>query len=199
MLNVPNNYAIAKLVFELIDSSGHTATITYGVEKGAAGNAQTLAINLMAAAVQSDSIGSGPAMSSLWKLAKSQVSLKTASGFEFGELIDPSPGTQSWAPPPLQVAPLIRKSTGTGGRKNRGRMFFPPAHIDEADINELGVWDDTARGIFADRTDFWLDYLNSTLNIDMVIFHNDGVTAPTAVTSLIVEHTVATQRRRLRR
>lgn len=198
-LLVPNGFAVCKLVYSLQDSPGYDSIITYGVENLTGNPAATLALNLWSAAVQTGSIGDAASMNSLWALTSSQVALKVSGAFISAQFDDVEAGSISNAVPSLQVAALMQKHTGLGGRKGKGRCYLPPALLDEGDINEIGTIDSTARAALQDKCEFWLDYIDNTLNLDMVLFHNDGVTAPTSVTAVTVEGTVATQRRRLRR
>lgn len=99
---------------------------------------------------------------------------------------------------PPNTAVLVKKTTASGGRRNRGRMFIP-AVISEAGVNNSGQIDPAflaARQTIAD------DFLDDTIGVtgvgNMVILHSEAPSTPTTVTSLIVDQTVATQRRRLR-
>lgn len=100
-----------------------------------------------------------------------------------------SPGASS------QVAYLVRKNTGLGGRRGRGRMYLPG--VNEAAIGSDGVLDSTFLGELQDEVDEFVGSL-SLASLPMVVLHDDA-TAPTAVTTLVVQPVVATQRRRLRR
>lgn len=92
------------------------------------------------------------------------------------------------------VAVLVKKVTALGGRKNRGRFYWPGA-ID-SQIGESGLLDSTAIA----NWDGAMDALMTDLiagNTTPMVLHGDA-TAPTAITELILDGTVATQRRRLR-
>lgn len=106
------------------------------------------------------------------------------------------------------VALLVRKKTGLGGRRNRGRSFLPGV-IDETQVNYLGQLVTASRDAFQIDADQWIDALagddlGTSPMTPMVILHSpDPVTgavlAPTPVTTLEVDDMVATQRRRLRK
>lgn len=93
------------------------------------------------------------------------------------------------------VAILMHKNTGLGGRKGRGRSFWPgppEAQIDTGGFLGSGVaaaWASDLAGFFAK---------NTAAGLDLVVLHNDATT-PTLVTSTTVDAVVATQRRRQRR
>lgn len=100
-------------------------------------------------------------------------------------------GTQTTSP---NVAYLVRKVTGVGGRANRGRWYLPG--VNEADV----LWDGT---IVAARVsslqaahDAFFTALGVTGN-DPVILHN-SIATPTAMTGFQADSLAATQRDRLR-
>lgn len=107
-----------------------------------------------------------------------------------------SPGTLAVGPPPQNVAVLVRKSTGLGGRRGRGRMFLPPFCVGEEGIAANGILDGTTRSTLQTNVDAWFDGLAAVLLHDS---QPTPVPAPTPITGFTVDLTVATQRRRLRR
>jgi hypothetical protein len=111
---------------------------------------------------------------------------------------------------PSNVAYLWKKTTGTGGKKNRGRTYVPWI-VQNGQVSEIGVIDSTT-------TAFWLTQLETfradliTRGIPMVIAnrtlvitppqvrpHVDALTTGPDVISYAPEKLVATQRRRLGR
>jgi len=105
------------------------------------------------------------------------------------------PGDAGGSCSPPQVAWLVRKSTALGGRRGRGRLFFPG--VPEGSVDQAGVLDTTVSNAFQGLLDDWLSAL-AVSGHSMVVLHADN-TAPTVVTSLALQAKVATQRRRLRR
>lgn len=109
---------------------------------------------------------------------------------------------------PQNSAVLIKKNTGLGGRRNRGRMFVPGL-AGEASVSNLGVVVESTRLIWQGVADAFLAALEATNggivpSQPMQVLHTpDPITgvapAPTPVSSLTVASTIATQRRRLRR
>lgn len=115
-------------------------------------------------------------------------------------------GIQTSAAVPSNVAVLVRKRTGVGGRRQRGRIYLPWSVI-EAGVDEVGVIQ-TAQltALQTEAENFRIRLatgVGGALNTPMVILHNSsGVTAPgspTAVTALSVDSLIGTQRRRLGR
>lgn len=94
-----------------------------------------------------------------------------------------------------QVAWLVRKRSSLGGRQGRGRMYLPGVRESEIGSNgaiasaDVTAWDTALLNFLTDL---------EAAQTPMVILHNDGLT-PTPVTSLSMDSTIATQRRRLRR
>ena len=103
------------------------------------------------------------------------------------------------------TAVLVAKVTGLGGRKNRGRLYWPS--IADNTTNNVGTIDSATVTAYQSSFNDFLDDLATATGVTppatgMVILHNDvslPVPDPTPVTSLAVRSVVATQRRRLRR
>lgn len=106
-------------------------------------------------------------------------------------------GVYSVSTPPPQVAVIVKKNTGLGGRRNRGRMYMPNVwFMPESAVDNNGGIGSTHLGNYQDHVDEFFDGLTAASLIP-VLCHSDGVGA-TALTNLSVESLVATQRRRLR-
>lgn len=97
---------------------------------------------------------------------------------------------------PNNSALLIRKATALGGRKNRGRMFFPSPT--EENVGVVGDVLTAERTAWNTMLTAWLTGEATTLGLQPVLLHADGVTVPTVVTGLQTQSKIATQRRRLR-
>lgn len=93
------------------------------------------------------------------------------------------------------VALLVKKVTALGGRKNRGRLYFPG--IPEGSVDSAGAvaggFLTAAEGAFTDLvTDL------NAVNLPPMVLHS-GSETPTEILELVPQATTATQRRRLRR
>lgn len=111
-------------------------------------------------------------------------------------------GTAVGQTPPQNVAVLANKTTAFAGRRNKGRMYFPPSLLSEGAVNQVGVIDGSSvTAIQTGLTNFYNELLDSAPlpPAPPVLFHSTGVTTPTPITSLNVQSRVATQRQRLRR
>lgn len=98
------------------------------------------------------------------------------------------------------TAALVRKNTNEGGRSGRGRFYWPG--VGEGDIGNAGVLTSAFIAGFPSKLTAFLGALDSA-DIPMVLLHSAAsgipITDPLTVTSLTLDPTVATQRRRLRR
>lgn len=108
-------------------------------------------------------------------------------------------GTNSGPALPQNVSFLLRKVTALGGRRGRGRSYWPPAFLGEDSLSSIGMMSEAQRSVIEDRM------VNATAGpagVSLVLLHGPQVgppTAPTPITDLILDALVATQRRRLRR
>lgn len=113
-------------------------------------------------------------------------------------------GGTAFETPPLNTALLVKKNSALGGRANRGRFYWPGL-LAETDVNEVGIIGGAQ--VIAIQADFdaFYDALDAIPDGDeeqlvMVILHDSTspATTPTIVSSLTVDGTAATQRRRMR-
>lgn len=108
------------------------------------------------------------------------------------------PGTNAGPQAPPNVAILVRKNTGFGGRAGRGRFFLPG--FPEGNIGAAGELGGTS---FSDLQSDVNALFNAWVTAGLVptLLHNVGspISAPIPITSFTVDSKVATQRRRLRR
>lgn len=105
------------------------------------------------------------------------------------------PGASGSAQAAPNVAVLAHKVTGIGGRHGRGRMYLPG--IPEGNVSAGGALDATIQANLTTNLGTFLVKLEAA-DIPMTLLHSDAFT-PVPVEDLIVDATVATQRRRLRR
>lgn len=117
---------------------------------------------------------------------------------------DPAiPGEQSLTSLPQNCAVLIRKPTGTPGRRGRGRFYIPG--IPEASVSQIGDINSGPLDGWQDSADAFYSELATPSVFDpappVILHHSEGIgtePAPTPITSFQVETRIATQRRRLR-
>lgn len=103
-------------------------------------------------------------------------------------------GSQGISP---QVSILVQKRTAFGGRRGRGRLYFPGPT--ESDVTNAGEVDSAYHAAAQLAFDNLLAEFSSD-GMPWVLLHGGaGAPVPYDITSLEVSSTVATQRRRLRR
>jgi hypothetical protein len=122
----------------------------------------------------------------------------------------PTAGTNSMSSLPPNCAALLRKLTGTGGRRNRGRLYLP-FMLNEGEVDEVGNISAGVQGDIQSDANDWKAALE-TGDSQMVIAnrtydaawdvhprHLVHTAIGPAVTALLVEPMIATQRKRLGR
>jgi len=98
---------------------------------------------------------------------------------------------------PNNCAVLVRKVTGEGGRRNRGRMFIPG--ISEEAVDATGAIAGTPLSNWNSAFDDIQTTLVGLATVDnLVLLHDSAPHTPTVITDLVVQPKIATQRRRLR-
>ena len=111
----------------------------------------------------------------------------------------PIVGTLAGAVQSANSAVLVSKQTALGGRKGRGRWFFPWG-VTENNVDPLGVIDaEHVAGLQTAANNLLASFISN--ECPLVILHSDvvGAPAPTLVTSLSVQALIGSQRRRLGR
>lgn len=98
---------------------------------------------------------------------------------------------------PNNCAVLVRKQTAAGGRRNRGRMFIPPAYSNESGVNQVGTLDPATVTVYQNLINSLENELVAVDMLPMVLHSNGGI--PTAITNFLVQPKLATQRTRMRR
>jgi hypothetical protein len=104
------------------------------------------------------------------------------------------PGETTGASVPPNVAGLVKKFTNDGGRRGRGRSFWPG--VPELEVSQAGILSAPWRGSFQTVCTDFLSRM-ATLGLQMAVLH-DSVMLPSLVVSYQVDSRVATQRDRLR-
>lgn len=138
------------------------------------------------------------AMSNQWSYDGVNVTLMTGTGPILGSATANVNGTATQAGLVVNGALLVRKTTAQGGRKNRGRLFMPPAYVHEINVDANGNIAPPIPGDMQNRFQFFFDALETNELEPMLLHSLAAALPPTAITSFVVEDRIATQRRRLR-
>lgn len=111
-----------------------------------------------------------------------------------------SGGTDSAVGLTINTALLVRKNTGLGGRKNRGRMYVPG--IPAGQLSDAGIINGSW---IANRQTGWNAFETALTNTATtgvfapVVLHSQAADgSPTSITSFTVDNVPATQRTRMR-
>lgn len=139
---------------------------------------------------------STPVMNDNWRFMGVVVTKSTALGPLVGQHLEPTRGSSSSEVMPVNCTLLATKSTGLGGRKNRGRAYLPPLYPAESEIDQAGNITTSLLLIAQANYDRAFTALD-TAGIEPVLHHSDG-SAGTPISAFTIGGTIATQRRRLR-
>ena len=192
---IPAGHALLKFRFSL---TGDTEEMlcTIGVETTAASSADRVA----AANSAMDSWGDNilPLQSNAYRLLGVDAVFGDASGdIPVSSTDAPRTGGDTDAPVPQNTSVLVKKVTGLGGRRNRGRMYIPGISV--LDVGNTGIINSTPLASWGTAVNNFLLGLESGSFMDnAVIFHSTAPLTPTEIVDLDVDPRVATQRRRLR-
>lgn len=136
-----------------------------------------------------------PLLNNQTSLTGCQVKLGPDATGPTGLFSDTNTGSLTGESFPPNVAFLVHKNTNLGGREGRGRMYVPGVAEGVASSN----------GVLSGGTvSSWNTALGTMLlaaalsDVPFYLLHASA-TSPTAVQTLTIDSTVATQRRRLRR
>lgn len=101
---------------------------------------------------------------------------------------------------PPNCAVLFHKTTARGGRRGRGRMYFPWS-VSETNVDEAGGITGSIVTAHTTAATNWRLALTAA-SCPLVLLHEEGKTAvppPDAVTGMVCDPRIATQRRRIGR
>lgn len=201
-LYVPDGFGIARFRYSL-SGDPEEMNITMGFE-APAGSVDEMAEELDTLFRFTDSLMDATTrLFTGWSYLGCNVSYKTGGAWVFGEANTTVNGTSVGETPTVNVAVLVKKRTGLGGRWNRGRLYMPPYMIAESQLSKLGIIDSGETDDLNDRWEVFRSEVADALNIEqLVLLHYpraaDATPDPTPITSFLVDTLIATQRRRLR-
>ncbi len=196
MTTIPVGYGQARAVYLRVGSA-RASVVTWGYDFPTAAPA-THANDIYVRMTNTNRPCLAANMSSDWSFLGVQVTEMTDTGELGGQYMNTVTGTGALPAVPPNTAVLINKSTASGGRRNRGRLFVPPVFPSEGNFLASGQINATQLA----QLQTWWDGLYGDLNalgLGMVILHENPPFTPTIVTSLEVQSLAATQRRRLRK
>lgn len=112
----------------------------------------------------------------------------------------PVPTTSAGGAPPPNVALMVKKLTALGGRRFRGRMFLPAVFTNEIYVSTAGVIDNAQILVLQPKLNAFKAAVEA-YGRSLYLLHSEpevGFILPTALSALVLDPLVATQRSRLR-
>lgn len=200
---IPVGYANVALNFQVTGRSRQYAT-TFGIKPDVGLTNPDGMATLVDGAFTSDGAPGEAAANILDAYTYLGVTLTymTGTGAMPGNHTDVIAGTATAGGMPPNAAYLVRKTTARGGKQGRGRMYVPPFNLAEASVDSAGFLPPATAAALGNQ---WEEMrLNMVLaGVTMCLLHDtpkSGILPlPDVVTSLFVEQSVATQKRRVRR
>lgn len=189
---IPDGFAQAR-IFWSITGDPEPVEITFGIDSGAASDADTLAEFIYTSWIAQFTAAT------FWDgavLTKVTVTMNVGGDLIDGEHTPNTVGSAAFNPMSMSVCMLLKKRTAAGGRKNRGRCYLPNVFLGELSVTPAGL---ILNVLVDDTTDRWSNFIVALAAgaVPMVILHGDS-SAPTGVIDGSCELYVATQRRRQR-
>lgn len=203
-LVIPPGYGLAAI--EFTGAAGtpiHVTTI--GVSLGQVGGDFTLAADAVFQAYRENfSVGT----TSQLTIARCVLAVGSdGPGGAVESSLNPVPGTGSFTPAPVAMAPIARKITNTLGRRGRGRMFLPGL-LSNANVDASGSIAGPARSAMQNSVNQFLERLRvghpggtGFINVPPTpgyLLHSSAPTTPTPITQLLISPTVGWVRGRIR-
>lgn len=169
--------------------------VTIGVN-GPAGVPVAQWPNVMAGNLTARALTTAAGMQQGWTWLGLAMDYQTATGIIRYEDPVAVVGTNAGTGLPSNCALLVSKITALGGRKYRGRNFWPAAYLYESSVDQRGV---IAPASLAALQTSMSGFLTDCAADDMelVLLHS-GPEVPTPIVGLVVDDMISTQRRRMR-
>lgn len=196
---VPIGFAQVSMQFTL-DSDAEPMVVTIGCDVGTEDDPSILADAVWSRLTTSDPMWDPSSISDEYNVGPFVASIMTSTGPQIGTgtevLVGTNAGVESL---PNNCAVLVQKRTARGGRKGRGRAYFPPVFPTEGAVEANGNLQPTFIASWQDSMTTWLLSSDSE-GQPLVLLHSEeaGPIAPDPITGLVVATKIATQRTRLR-
>lgn len=192
---IPAGYAQSVFEFSCSGTS-HRPTFTMGMNGPPDTTASEIASVCAIAITAVGSLCTAATMILGWSFVGVNTTLETESGPMVGSASASVIGTGAADALPINCALLVNKITTRGGRKGRGRFFLPPFTVAEGGVNNVGtIASGDITALQAKLENFLTGLLTPGFN--PVLLHEDG-SLPNEIVDLILQPTIATQRRRMR-
>lgn len=199
MPSIPAGFVEATFVYRRIGAvRDSTVSLGFDVADFASQSATFIANNIRTVWAGAAAPAAPANMLAAWSFLGVQVVKQMEEGPVLGQSFVTTVGTIAQPGLPVNCAVLVNKNTDMGGRRNRGRMFLPPAFPSEGSVDEAGA-------ILGSSVTALQGYINSaiagwaTANYEPVLYHSEAPFTPTPIVGLSVQGLLASQRRRMRK
>lgn len=190
-MDIPPNYAQAN-IFLPTNGYPNVPEITMGVSlQGYSGTLTAAATAMLAACA----LRLKPLVTSNTVFARLRLKSGPNDTGAFADVAGVVTGTSGGTTVLPQVAALIKKNTGHGGRQGAGRTYLPG--INTASTTAGGSLSGTGPAVISAAFESWRTDMEA-LNLPLVLLHADDSATPFPIISFTCETLLATQRRRLR-
>lgn len=201
-LYIPSGHGIVQWLFSL-SGSGHQFGFSHGLDcqTGFGDDPQSVADDAADAFLTGYTAG---AMYNPWTFVGTHVLTRQSNAFYSADSTHNTVGTGGNQPTnTANLAMIVKKATIFAGRKFRGRMYFPPFSIVDADVNNAGTIDSSVvtalQGQVDDFRSAWEGKASvAHINLLHAATLDDPTPDGTTVTNWTVEALCGTQRRRMR-
>jgi hypothetical protein len=193
-VNVPVGFGLATLRWQC-DGDPEPQVTTFGFDNLASAPYSTSPTRWNTA-LQAAALVNNANMLSGWTWLGVWVDEQTNTGFIRYEFNTTVPGSAVGGALPTNCALLVQKTTALGGRKYKGRGYWPAAYLTETNIDTRGTIAGAQRTSLQNAMNSLLTALG-TNNIRPMLLHS-GPEVPTPIIGLGVAGVIATQRRRMR-
>lgn len=192
---IPLGYSNVRYLFQC---QGITDPTGFSVGDGLLGGLTAAEIpNAAQLALRTSGIGAAANMLAGWTFVGCVSTTMTSSGPVVHSFFDDEVGTIAQNGVPPNCAMLVNKQTALGGRKNRGRIFFPPITFLASSVDDAGFVATAQVSNFQTKLNLWHTEMTN-LNLVPVLLHSSPADEPTPISSFLLQTQLATQRRRMR-
>lgn len=194
---IPQGTADIRFIYST-NGTNHISVTGHGVGKpDPIVNAADIAEEVADAWTAMGALGDPNYLCNGWKLERVDATVMLEDGPAVGSHNVNAAGLYIIDAVTINTCALVRKVTGGGGKRNRGRMYVPGGvYLPESEINIVGEISGPQQSFYTTRLNNYMNELSSR-DITPLLFHSDGGLA-TVITDFVLEAKVATQRRRLR-
>lgn len=196
---VPVGYYDATFIFQPVIGT-RQSTFSLGLQFGSTPDPTPTAVanDMFTIATATNMPFNAAKMIDDWTLQGVSVAQGDAGGDIIGQKLQVVTGTLVDSTIPLNGALLVKKNTTSGGRRNRGRMFVPPVHLNEGAVDSIGIIGSAQLAPIQTMFAAWFTAIVAGDYIPQLFHQGVGAPGPTGISSFTCTPLIGTQRRRMR-